>query len=103
MKLETFGYLLMAVWFGTILVFGACMMVFVIRWMRSGQAMPPINSKDRLILALRAFPKTIKVLWWTLLILTILLSIWNTYQKRGSTDLNPVTTRSGDRGRPTAP
>jgi hypothetical protein len=74
-------YIIFAVWCGFILVCGIGLFVFLWRTHKRGERMVRLDEKDPLRVFLANVPKIIKILWWTLLLLTIVIVIINSIRK----------------------
>ena len=71
-NMETTAYILFAGWCATLAAGFVCMLVYV--W-RSTQQSPELNQKDPFFQLLSAYPKIIRIAWWTMLGITILSGI----------------------------
>ena len=70
--METVVYILFALWCATLAAGAVCMLVCA--W-RGTQQSPELNQRDPFFRLLSAYPKIIKIVWWTLLGLTIVIAI----------------------------
>ena len=70
-------YILLALWFGMIAAFAFGCLILAWRTFMGPHLSADLGQKDGLHRFFSAFPKIMKILWWTILAFTIVVAIIN--------------------------